>query len=133
MHLDAVVAVLVGILRVHTLCQGREGICQTAVLLQFCALFGFQLAVATDVLEGFVDIYIAGSLIEKGTASVETGLDVANHLSDCGELDDGFAELLAVASIGNGLVVSSLTETHTLGSNTQTGTVHQRHHIFNKA
>ena len=133
MHLDTVIAVLIGILGVHSLGQRREGIGQTAVLLQFLTLLGSELALAGDVFQGFVYIDVASRLIEQGTSGIEACLDIRQHLGHCGELDNGLAKLLAVAGIGKCLVPRSLGETDALCSDTEAGTVHQRHHILDKA
>ena len=104
-----------------------------SVLLQLGTLLGLQLAVAADVLQCLVDIDVACRLVEQSTTCIEAGLDVAYHLLYGRELDNGFAELLAVACIGDGFVVCSLTEAHALGGNAEASAVHQRHYIFNKA
>ena len=46
MDRDSIIGILIGILGVHTLCQGSEGVGQTAVLLHFLALVGCERAVA---------------------------------------------------------------------------------------
>ena len=59
MYLDAVVGILVGILRGHTLAEWGESIGQAAVLLLLCTLFWRELALAADVVQCLVDIHIA--------------------------------------------------------------------------
>ncbi len=65
MDADSIVGVLVGILGVHTLSQWGEGISQTLVLLQLLLLLGCELAVALDILEALVYVYISGCLVQQ--------------------------------------------------------------------
>ena len=132
MHLNAVVRVLVGILTVHAFSQRCKRIGQTAVLFEFRTLFGIEFAFAADVLQCLIDIDIACCLVKQCTTGIETSLDIGNHFCHSRELDDGFAELLAVCSICHSLVISSLRKTYALSSNAQTSTIHQRHYIFDE-
>ena len=63
MDADGIIGILVGILRVHTLCQWSEGISEALVLLHLLFLFRSQFAVALNVLQALVDIHIAGGHI----------------------------------------------------------------------
>ena len=132
MDADGIVGVLVGVLRVHTLGQWGEGISQTLVLLQLLLLLGLQFAIALDVLEALVDIYIAGCFIEQCTTGIEFSLHAREHIIDSGEVDDLITKLLTLLSVRQTLIVSLLLYTYTLCGNTQTGAVHQSHHILDQ-
>ena len=132
MYLNAVVGILVGVLGVHTLGQRGEAVGQFGVELLLLALLGCEFALAGNVVEGFVDVYVAAGLVQQSTTGVELGLHDGEHVVNGREVDDFLAELLTVGSIGQRLVVGSLAQTHTLGGDTQTGTVHQGHNVFNQ-
>ena len=91
MDLDAVVGVLVGILRVHTLGQWCEAVSEFAVLLEFLLLLGSEFALTLDVLEALVDVNVAGCLVEQCAAGVELGLHDGKHVVDSREVDDFLA------------------------------------------
>ena len=132
MNLDTVVGVLVGIFGVHTLGQRCEGVGHLGEAFLLLTFFGRQLAFAGDVVQCLVDVDVARSLVEQRAAGVELGLHRSQHVVNGGELDDGLAELLAVFGIGQTFVVGCLAEADRLGGDTQTGTVHQCHHIFDQ-
>ena len=132
MDADGIVGVLVGILGVHTLGNGSERVGQTGVLLHLCTLLGGELALTGDVFESLVDVYIACCLIEQRTTGVELGLHARQHVIYGGEVDNLLTELGTLLGVGKTLVVSLLLYTYRLGGDTETGTVHQRHHILDK-
>ena len=133
MYLDGVVCVLVGILRVHTLSKRGECVGKARVLLQFCALLRCELALARDVLKSLVDVYVACCLIEDRTTGVELSLDACNHVVNSRELNDGCVELLALASILQSLVVSSLANAYRLCGDAETCAVHESHYVLDKS
>ena len=47
-------------------------------------------------------------MIEQGSTGIEFRLDRGQHVVDRGHFDDGFAELLTIASVSQSLVVSRL-------------------------
>ena len=108
MDLERVVGVLVGIFRVHALGQRREAVGQFGVELLLLAFLGRELALAADVVECLVDVDIAGALVEQGASGIELGLHEGQHVVDGGELDDGLAELFALAGVGQAFVVGGL-------------------------
>ena len=64
MHLNAVIGILVGILRCHTLCDRCEGISQTGECLALCTLLcrellALLLALALNVFKSLVDVHVA--------------------------------------------------------------------------
>ena len=71
MNLYGVVGILVGILRVHTLCQWCEGISQTSVFLLLLTLLRSEFALAGNIVESLVDVNVTCCLIENGTAGIE--------------------------------------------------------------
>ena len=72
-------------------------------------------------------------MVEQRAAGIELGFHARQHVIDSGERDDCLAELHTFLGVGKRLVVSLLLHPHALGSDAQAGTVHQRHHIFNKS
>ena len=132
-NLDAVVSVQVGVFGVHTLGKRSAGAGELVIKLEFCLFFVGELAFAFDVFETLVDIDVACCLVEEGTASVETGLDVRNHFIDGREVHDCLAELLAVLGVGESFVVGHLADAHGLGGNAEACTVHEGHHVLDEA
>ena len=65
MNRNGIVSILISELRVHTLCQWSERISQTSVALQLGTLLWSELAVALNVLECLVNIYVASSHVEQ--------------------------------------------------------------------
>ena len=133
MDRDRVVRILVGILGGHSLGKRREGIRETGILFHFGTLLGFELAFALDILEGLVDIYVTGRLIEQGTSGIELRLHPGEHVVDAWEVVDRLAELGALGGIADRLIVSFLAETRTLGADAEPGPVHQGHDILDQA
>ena len=133
MNLYAVIGVLVAVFRAHAFCQRGQGVGQTAVFLGFLTLLGAEFALFGDILIDFVDVDIAGGLVEQGARGVELGLHCGEHLEDCGEVDDGFAELTAVFGICQSLAIGEFADADALGGDAEAGAVHQGHHIFDKA
>ena len=97
---DGIVSILVGILRVHTLGQRREGIGQAGVLLEFLTLLGSELAVTLNVFECFVDVDVTSRLIQERTTGIQLGLHRSQHIIDSGEVDDLLTELGTLLGIG---------------------------------
>ena len=97
------------------------------------ALLGLEFALAGNVVESLVYVYIARALVEQGTAGVELGLHERQHVVNGREVDNGLAKLLAVAGVCQTFVVGSLRYAHALCRNAQAGTVHQCHHILDEA
>ena len=95
-HLDAVVAVQVGVFGVHALGERSAGAGKFVVKLHLGLFFVRQLAFAFDVFEALVDIDVACCLVQEGAACIEASLDVRDHFVDGREVDDGLAELLTV-------------------------------------
>ena len=133
MNLDAIVTILVGILRVHTLCQRRKGIGQTAIFLQFLTFLGFQFTLAGNVFQSLVYIDITSGLIQQSATSIKASLNIANHLSYSRELDNGLTKLLTIASIGNRFIICGLRKTNRLSCNTQASTIHQGHNVLDQS
>ena len=133
MNLQGIVSVLVAILRVHAFGQRCERIGQFGKGFLFLAFLGRKFAFAGNVVECLVNVDVAGALVKQGTAGIELGLHKGEHVVNGREIDDGLAKLLTVASVGQTFVVGSLRNTDALCGNTQTGTVHQGHHVFNQA
>ena len=132
MDLDTVVGVLVGILRVHTLCQRCERVSQLSETLLLLTLLRCQFTLTSDVVQRFVNIHVTRSLIEQRTTRIKLRLHQGQHIIDSRELDDRLTELLTLLGIGQSLVVSRLAQTYRLRGDTQTGTVHQGHHILDQ-
>ena len=86
MNTDGIVSILVGVLRVHTLGDRSKCIGEASVLLHLSALLSGELAVAGDVLERLVDVYVAGCLIEQRAAGIELGLHTRKHVVHSGEV-----------------------------------------------
>ena len=131
-NLHAVVGVLVAELARHALGQRREGVGQAVIGLHGLALLGGEGALTADGLERLVHVDKAGALIQQGARSVQLGLDVRDHLAHGREVDNCLAELLTAAGIGDSLLIGGLAHADALGSDAQTGTVHQRHHILDE-
>ena len=131
-HLDAVVAVQVGVFGVHAL--GKRSACrgELRVKLEFSLFFVGELAFTFDVFEALVDIHVAGCLVKEGAAGIKAGLDVGKHFVDSREVDDGLAELLTVLGVGEGFVVGGLADTDRLCGNAETGAVHEGHHVLDQ-
>ena len=108
MNLDAVVSILIGIFRVHTFCQRSEGVGKFGILLLFLAFFRSQFAFASNVVQRFVDVNVAGSLVQLGASCIQLSFHNSQHVIYSREFDDGLAELLAVFGIGQTFVVGSL-------------------------
>ena len=132
-YLDGIVGVLVGILRVHTLCQRSEGIGKTRVLLKLLALLGCKLALTRDVLKGLVDINVACCLVEDRAACVEFSLDAGYHIVYGRELYNLCIKLLALACILQCLVVGSLANANRLGCDAKTCAVHKSQYVLDKS
>ena len=62
---NSIVSVLVGVFRVHTLCQWSERIGKARIKFHFLALFWGERAVASDVFECLVDINVASGLVKN--------------------------------------------------------------------
>ncbi|MCL4102882.1 hypothetical protein MMG03_002492 [Fibrobacter succinogenes] len=132
MNLDAVVAVDVGVFGIHALGERSAGRCQLVVQLQFSLFFIGELAGAFDIFKRLVDVDIASCLVKEGAASVQASLHVGKHFVDAGEVDDSLVELLTVLGVGESFVVGSLADTHCLCSDTETGSVHEGHHVLDE-
>ena len=133
MDLDTIVGVLVTIFAAKTFCKGCEGVGKTAVVLHLCTLVGSEATLAGDVLIDLIHIYKARAFVEKRTACVEFGFHDSEHFAYCRELDDSFAELATLECILVSLAVCELAHTYTLCGDTEAGTVHKSHHIFDEA
>ena len=132
-HLDGVVRVAVGELRRHALAHRGEGVGQLGVALLLLALLGRQLALAGDVVEGLVDVHVAGRLVEHGAGGVGAGTHEGEHLVDGGELDDGAAELSALVGVLVGFAPGGFAEAHGLRHDAEAGAVHERHDVLDEA
>ena len=64
-HLDAVVAVQVGVFGVHALGQRIASRSQLVVQLQLGLFLVGELAAAFDIFKGLVDVYVAGCLVKE--------------------------------------------------------------------
>ena len=133
MDLDAVVGVLVGILRVHTLGQRREAVGKLAKLLEFLLLLGSEFALTLDVLEALVDVNVAGCLVEQCATGVELGLHDGKHVVNGGEVDDFLAELTAILGVCQTFFVGGGRDADRLSGNAEAGTVHQCHDVLDEA
>ena len=131
-HLDAVVAVQVGVFGVHAL--GKRSACrgELRVKLEFSLFFVGELAFTFDVFEALVDIHVTGCLVKEGAAGIKAGLDVGEHFVDSREVHDSLTELLTVLGVGEGFVVGSLADAHGLCGNAETGAVHEGHHVLDE-
>ena len=133
MYLYTVVSILVGIFGVHTFGKRSEAVGQFGVFLLFLTFFRSQFTFAGDVIQCFVDVYVACCLIQQCTSCIQLALHDGKHIINSREFDNCLSELFAVFGISQSFVVSSLAQSYRLCGNTQTGTVHQRHYIFNQA
>ena len=131
-NLDTVVAVLVCVFGVHALGERRASGSELLVKLEFLLFVVGELAAAFDVFETLVNVNVACCLVEESTASVETGLDVGNHLIDGREVHDGLTELLTVLGVGECFVVSHLADAHGLSGNAEACAVHEGHHVLDE-
>ena len=132
MNLDTVVSILISVFRVHTFGKRSEAVCQFGVFLLFQTFFRSQFAFAGDVIQCFVDVYVAGCLIKQCTSGIQFSFHNGQHVVYGRELDNCFSELLAVFGIRQSFVVSSLAQSYRLCGDTQTGTVHQGHYVFDQ-
>ena len=132
MYLDTVVCILVGIFRIHTFCQRSKAVGQFCITFLFLTFFRSQLAFTGNVIQGFVDVHVTRSLIQQRTACIQFCLDGSQHVIHSREFDNCLAELLTVFCVRQSLIISSLAQTYRLSGNTQAGTVHQRHDVFNQ-
>src|SRR3712207_7999619 len=80
MNRNCVVSILVGVFRVHTLCQWRESISQTTVLLHFLALLGSQLTLTGDVFQSLVNIHITSCHVKKRSEEHTSELQSRQYL-----------------------------------------------------
>ena len=133
MNLYGVISVLVGVFRVHTLCQRRKGIGQTHVFLLFGTFFGCKFTFACDVVECLVDVYIACRLVENATSCIQLSLHTREHIVHSGEVDDVRFKLSTFASVVQSFGIGGLRHANALCGDTQTGTVHQCHHVLDEA
>ena len=132
-NLYGVVGVLVGVLGVHALGNGREGVGQAGVFLLLLALLGRQLALAGNVVEGLVYVNVACCLVQYRASGVELCLHARQHVVDCGEVNDGCVELAALLCVCQPFVVGSLRHTHRLRGDAQARAVHERHDVLYEA
>ena len=132
MNLDTVICVLVGIFGVHTFCQRSKRVGQFGIFLLFLTFFRSQLTFTGDVVQRFVDIYIARSLVQQCAAGIQLRFHDRQHVINSREFDNGFAELFAFLCVSQSFVVGGLAQTDRLCGDTQTGTIHQRHYIFDQ-
>ena len=133
MNLYGIVGVLVGVFRVHTLRQWREGIGQAHVFLLLGAFFGRKFVFACDVVECFVDVYIACRLVENATSCIQFGLHAREHVVHGREVDDVCFKLSTFASVVQSFGIGGLRHANALCGDTQTGTVHQCHNVLDEA
>ena len=132
-NLDTVVAVLVCVFGVHALREWSACGSEFLVKLEFLLFVVGELAGAFDVFEALVDIDVTCCLVQEGAACIEASLDVRDHFVDSREVHNSLAELLTVLSVGESFVVSHLADTHGLSGNAEAGTVHEGHHVLDKA
>ena len=133
MYLDAVVCVAVGELAAQAFGKGCEGIGQLGVVLHLGALFLGQAALLGDVLVHLIHIHEAGALVQQGAGGIQLTLHQRYDFVHRRELDDGFAELLAVLGVCESLAVSLLADADALCGYAEAGAVHQGHDILDKA
>ena len=112
MYLNTIVCILVSIFRVHTFCQWSKAVGQFCIAFLFLTFFRSQLAFTSDIIQSFIDIYIARSLIQQSTTSIKFCLDGSQHIVYSRELDNGFTKLLTVFCISQSLIVCSLAQTN---------------------
>ena len=131
-NLYRIVSELVGILRSEELYQRRETVGQTIVELHLLALLRFERTLLRDVAVLLVNLDETGRFIEQRTGPLQLCLHIGEHLRNGGELNDRLAELGTLLRILERLAVSGLAKTHRLCTDTQTGSVHERHHVFDQ-
>ena len=77
-------------------------------------------------------VNVTGGLIQQAPGAVGTGTHPGQDVLDSHELVDGMAELLAGSGVCLGFAAGGLAQTDRLGTDAQTGAVHQRHHVFDQ-
>ena len=132
MNLNTVVSVLVGKLTAHAFAQRGEGVSQFSECFLFGTFFRSQFALLGNVVQCFVNVYETGCLVQQWTGSIQFGFHQRKHFGHGGEFDDCLTELFTIFGISQSFIVSSLWQSYRLSGNTQAGTVHQRHYIFDQ-
>ena len=130
---DGVVGILVGIFRVHSLGQRRESIGHALIFLHLLAFLRGEGAFAGNILQCLVNVDVTCRLIKQRAACIQLGLHARNHIIHRRERDNLLAELSTFLGIVETLAIGFLLHAHALCRYTQTGTIHQRHHIFDEA
>ena len=131
--LDSVVGLLIGVLRREELDKRREAVGKAVVELHLLTLLAFERTFVRDMAVLLVNLDEARGFVQQRADALQFGFHVGEHLRNGGEADDRLAELLALVGVFEGFAVGGLAETHRLGADAQTGGVHQRHHVFDKA
>ena len=132
MNLDGIVGQLIGILRRKELQQRREAIGQSIVELHLLTLLTLQRALLADGCQCLVNLDKTGRLVEQRAHGLRLGLHLLQELGHGRKADDRLAKLLTLTGILHRLAVGRLTRTDRLCTNTQTGSIHQRHDIFDQ-
>ena len=77
-------------------------------------------------------VYVAGSLVHQAACAVGACAHLIEKVLHGNEFVDGVSELLATGCVGLSLAAGGLAEANGLCADSKAGTVHQRHHIFDK-
>ena len=132
-NLDRVVGHLIGVLGREEFQQRREAVGQFVVVFHLLALLRFERTLVRDMSVLLVDLHETGRLVEQRTHALRLGLHVRQHLRNRGEADNVLAELRTLVGVFQRFAVGRFAQPHRLRADTQTGGVHQRHHIFDEA
>ena len=130
MNLNAVIGILVGIFRIHSLGKRSERIGKTGICLLLLTLLRREGAGHGNVVQSLVYVHVASRLIQQGATSVDLSLHRCQQIVHWRHVDYSLAELLAILGVCQSLVISLLAEANPLSANAQTGTVHERHDVF---
>ena len=130
--LQGIVSDLVGILAGKQFLQRRVNIGKFLVFLHLGAFLLVEGTFFGNVVIRLVHVHETGSFVKDGTDTVQLRLHVRQHLVNSRELNNRLAELLALAGVFQALAVSGFSDADGLSANTQAGSVHQCHYVFNQ-
>ena len=131
--LDAVVGALVGVFTGHQFGERREAVGITQGGFHGLTLFGSEGADFGETVIAVGEVHLTCCLVEERTHGVGFGAHGVEDVLDGNHLVDGFTELFAGGSIVYGFAAGGFAETDSLGTDAETGTIHEGHGVFDKS
>ena len=110
-----------------------EPIGQTTVEFHLLTLLALQSSLLRKSLQLLVNLDKTSRLVKQRAHTLRLGLHHLQQLADSRETDNRLAELAALLCIFQGLAVGRFARADRLRTNTQTGGIHKRHDVFDKA